>query len=214
MLVSFDLWGTLIKSSPSFKGARAKFVKDFFKKDFTDEFIDSAFESTKNTLNSVIEVTGWQPSNEIILRLLFSNLGVGYNSFSNFGAEAFQDAYQDLAIANPPLVYSDETIPALIALVHAGNTIKISSNTMFIKGVTLKKILFNMGMKYTTFHYFSDDLGYAKPNPRMYSISSIHIGDNILTDVHGPRKFGIKSFLINTNDKTIKDAVDFILATP
>jgi len=211
MLVSFDLWNTLIKSNPDFREMRHDYVREFFKKDLGDSYIDHAFDSVKNTLNSVIEQTGWQPTTEQILRMLFSNFGITYDNFNKLHAALFHKQYQELAIQIPPLVYSEETLPALRDLVQAGRTIKISSNTMFITGETLKKILFNADIKYASFHCFSDQVGYAKPDVRMYSTSSVHVGDNILTDVDGPRKLGIKSFLINTNDKTISDAVEFIL---
>jgi FMN phosphatase YigB (HAD superfamily) len=84
---------------------------------------------------------------------------------------------------------------------------------MFLTGETLKKILFDMDIKYASFYCFSDEVGFAKPDRRMYATSSCHVGDNILTDVNGPRKFGIPTYLINSNDKTISDAVEFILQT-
>ena len=211
MIISLDLWGTLIKSSPNFKVVKANFVREFFNVNYSDEEVEKAFYQTKLHFNSIIEVTGWQPNTEQILRVLFSNLGINYNRFTDKQAISFYRMYQELAINNPPIIYSNDTIQGLRDLVQEGNTLKLSSNTMFINGESLKIILKSLGLVYCTFHYFSDMMGYAKPHPGMYTTSNFHIGDNVLTDKYGPEKLGIPSFIINSNDKTLTDAVNYIL---
>lgn len=207
MLISIDLWGTLIKSSPSFVDAKLNLFKKYF--DAKDEFILECFKQTKKELNNIIESTGIQPQDKFIFQLLFTKINGSYK-FSNNIYEIIRD-YQELVIENPPLIYSDETIEYLQKLSEIG-TLILSSNTLFIKGSTLALTL---NKKYNIFSHFSkikfsDSVGYSKPDAAMYGGSNIHIGDNNITDGIGATLAGSKPIIINSNQLTIKDAYNII----
>ena len=113
-------------------------------------------------------------------------------------------------MSNPPEIYCGETLKYLHEIFRASNII-VSSNTMFITGDTLKKCIAKTGMAKSIDDYrFSDEVGYSKPHGSMFANSDFHIGDNPLTDYVGARKCGSQPIIINSNDKTLKDAYDII----
>ena len=205
--VSIDLWGTLIKSNPEFVVEKRKLIKKYV--DISDEEIDNAYKRAKEKLNAVIEVTGWQPSLDIMHRVLGFELS--YTIDSVYPVYPWHYHYQALAVEYPPLIYSDETIEVLDNLARKAN-LYLSSNTIFIEGSTLADSLNN---KYNLFKdfdilFFSDQIGYSKPHPRMFT-SDFHIGDNPITDGWGATKAHSKPIIINSNNLTIKDAYDIIV---
>ena len=93
----------------------------------------------------------------------------------------------------------------------------ILSNTGFIKGVTLRKVLKELNIdQYFDFQLYSDEVGLSKPNPALFNLmiqqikmfnnekdvplnSIVHIGDNPAADIAGADAAGIESFLVNSN---------------
>ncbi len=208
MKISIDCWGTILKSSPTFLSEKRKLVNKYIP--CTDDYIDSCFSMTKKVFNDVIENSGGcQPSTDYIFTYLLSKLNGSYDSFS-FLNEFIND-YQKLAIANSPIVYSNETKEALEKLSQK-HTLIISSNTMLISGNTLKFCLDHVGIgKYFSHFNFSDNLKKAKPHKAMYHKSNFHIGDNIITDKIGAVNAGSKPIIINSTNLTITDAINIIL---
>lgn len=206
LVISIDLWGTLIKSSPSFVDAKVALTKQYFPGE--TEFILKCYSETKKQLNDLIEHTGFQPSAELMFTLLFSKLSGNYSK-TDF-LYAFAQEYQHLAIKLTPQLYSEETLEYVTKLSKLGN-LYLSSNTMLIKGRTLETILQKLGLasKFSQF-YFSDQVGHSKPHKAMYGYSNWHIGDNTLTDDIGAFCVGSKPIIINSNSKTIKDAYNII----
>jgi putative hydrolase of the HAD superfamily len=128
---------------------------------------------------------------------------------------------QELYLKNLPYIYSEDTIPSLSFLHDATEIMSILSNTGFVVGTTIRKGLAKLGiMQYFNHATFSDECGLAKPNKKFfdkiatYSFISkgeiMHIGDNPIADGLGADNAGLAHMIINSNDKTIKDVVDFI----
>jgi FMN phosphatase YigB (HAD superfamily) len=208
LIISIDLWGTLIKSSPDFVDAKVALTKKYF--DIEPEKILKAYSDTKKELNSLIEQTGTQPSTDLMFGLLFSKLNGGYCTHGCI-SDKFIDEYQKLALDIPPIIYSNETIPYLAELYKIGK-LHISSNTMLISGDSLGHILGTRKLDHYFDHFlFSDQVGKSKPHSRMYGYSNFHIGDNEITDGAGPKLINSTPIIINSNNKTIKDAYDFIV---
>jgi putative hydrolase of the HAD superfamily len=121
-----------------------------------------------------------------------------------------------------PVPYSPVTIEVLDHLKNkSGGTFSLLSNTGFIKGLTLKKVLTELKIdQYFDFQLYSDEAGMSKPNPAFFELmlqnikrvnhpkqinlnNIIHVGDNPVTDVEGANAAGIKSMLINSNNQDI-----------
>lgn len=218
MIVSIDLWGTLIKGSPIFEQEKIKLVNDYFNFDEEPDFILKSFKDTKDELNAIVETTGWQPDENLIFSLLFSKLTKtkGHYWKKNY-IETFANRYQHLAHRYPPTVYCSETANFLSLLSLKAKLIA-SSNTMFLRGDTMQLILAKIGIwEYFNSALFSDQVGVSKPSKSMFMVSEeldiatdYHIGDNIYTD-GAASDFGSEPIIINSNKKTLADAYDIII---
>jgi FMN phosphatase YigB (HAD superfamily) len=218
MIISIDLWGTLIKGSPIFEKEKVKLVNDYFNFDEEPEFILKCFKDTKDELNAIIESTGWQPDENLIFSLLFSKLTrTTGHSWKKDYIETFMNRYQHLAHRYPPTIYSPDTENYLSLLSRKAKLIA-SSNTMFLKGITMQLILQKIGIwEYFQSALFSDEVGASKPSKDMFMVSKelnistdYHIGDNIYTD-GASSDFGSEPIIIHSNNKTLADAYDIII---
>jgi len=125
-----------------------------------------------------------------------------------------------------PLIYSQDT-PEILAHIKENPdcTANILSNTGFIKGVTLRKVLKTLNIEqYFDFQLYSDEAGLSKPNRAFFRLlldqiaafrsipenQIVHIGDNVRADIWGAEMAGINSFQVNSNNislvKLIPDA--------
>lgn len=207
MLISFDLWGTLIKANPIFFEKKVELTKEYFPS-LSGESIKDAYKRTKLQLDSIIEKTGWQPEIGLIFSLLFAELGSTIHTDYDT-QEEFSIRYQSLAIDYPPLIYSDETIEVLTRM-EEHYKLCIASNTLLIEGSTMIMCLNQIGIRDLFKHkLFSSTLLVSKPHPNMFGLKpDYHIGDNPITDGNVPK--GTEAIIINSNKKTIKDAYDII----
>ena len=84
-------------------------------------------------------------------------------------------------------------------------------NTAFTKSDFLKKLLVQLEIdEYFSFKLFSDEMGYSKPNIKVYETmyqevqkirplskdKILHVGDNPFADLQGAINFGIKGGLL------------------
>ena len=96
-------------------------------------------------------------------------------------------------------------------IVEQEKTISVLSNTAFIKGVTLRKLMSYYELEnYFSFQIFSDETGFSKPNKEIFQLvynqieilksvekkEVLHIGDNIIADYNGAIEFGFDALLI------------------
>ena len=221
---SFDLWLTLIKSNPAFKQERAKvFHKKYNHKGKSLEEVSAIFRQVDLMVNSINERTGKNVDAEEMYLMVISII----NDFStDFAAVDIDGLYLDmeqLLMENMPVVYCGDSLGVLYKLKESGlSTTSLLSNTGFIKGSTLRKILSELGLcELLDFQLYSDEVRMSKPNALFFQLmldtidrnkhielgpgEIIHIGDNANADVKGAEALGIKSLLINSNHLTIKD---------
>jgi FMN phosphatase YigB (HAD superfamily) len=96
-------------------------------------------------------------------------------------------------------------------MVSEGKSINILSNTGFIKGKSLRKLISYYELtEYFTFQIYSDEVGYSKPNNEIFQLvfdqvnktketqkkEILHIGDNIIADYNGAINFGFDAHLL------------------
>jgi FMN phosphatase YigB (HAD superfamily) len=211
-VISIDLWGTLIKSSPSFTDAKVALVEDYFP-ECKKAYILNAFECVKHHFNEIIESIGWQPTQLQLFTYLFRQFDPNLDIFSKHDSKIkiafFAKEYQELALQYHPVIFSDETIDFLEKLA-INNELKISSNTLLIDGDTLFAVLKKLKIsKYFNDMLFSDKTKVSKPNPLMFG-SKYHIGDNPFTDEYGAKISSSIPIIINSTNLTIKDAYNII----
>lgn len=211
---SFDLWGTLIKSNPDFKKERSLcFFNGLNPLRKPLETIEKIFRKVDLTCNAINEKTGSNIDAEEMYLMVLTEIGENYD-FSQYDLATLYETMENLLLVFTPCVYHDRTIETLSTLKSRGATISLLSNTAFVKGQTLRKVLIKIGLsEYFDFQLYSDETGFSKPNPDMFAIMHrhilhlnsniskneiVHVGDNKLADIQGAQRFGIRSYWVNT----------------
>jgi putative hydrolase of the HAD superfamily len=220
---SFDLWLTLIKSNPGFKIERTKnFHRDFNPFNKSIDEVAKVFRQVDLMCNAVNENTGKNIDAEEMYLVVISLINDNQLNIKDIDTKKLYADMEALVFSYLPMLYSPVTIEVLDHLKNkSGGTFSLLSNTGFIKGATLKKVLAELKMdQYFDFQLYSDEVGMSKPNPAFFELmlqniyrvnhpkqinlnSIIHIGDNPVTDIEGANMAGIKSLLINSNNQDI-----------
>jgi len=209
--LSFDLWLTLIKSNPEFKNKRNLLFKDFFEVDCTIEKVTEVVRYYDVLCNNINEKTGLNIDTFEIYYLILNALNV---NISDIEIEKLSQFYKETELLfmkfKPDLIY--HRIQLLFKeIVEQEKTISVLSNTAFIKGVTLRKLISYYELEnYFSFQIFSDETGFSKPNKEIFQLvynqieilksvekkEVLHIGDNIIADYNGAIEFGFDALLI------------------
>ncbi|RKR83791.1 putative hydrolase of the HAD superfamily [Mucilaginibacter gracilis] len=225
---SFDLWLTLIKSNSGFKTERTKiFHRDFNPANKSIADVALAFRQVDLMCNTINERTGKNIDADEMYLMVISMINDNQFNLHDIDTGKLFDDMERLLFNYMPIVYSAETNEVLLHLKqNSGATMSLLSNTGFIKGVTLRKILAELGMnEYFNFQLYSDEVGLSKPNAALFNLmlknitllynhvdidlkNIIHIGDNPKADIEGANAVGIKSLLINSNNKSITSLIN------
>lgn len=219
---SFDLWLTLIKSDPAFKIERTKYFHENFnttKK--TVEEVALIFRQVDLMVNAINEKTGKNIDADEMYLMVISIINDYSTAFQEIDVEELYLVMEALLLKHMPLLYCSECIDVLNKLRESDlSTISILSNTGFIKGKTLRKVLKHLELDgLIDFQLYSDEVRLSKPNREFFQLmldsidqkkhpqillkQIIHIGDNPVADVRGAEAIGINSLLINSNDLSI-----------
>jgi putative hydrolase of the HAD superfamily len=220
---SFDLWLTLIKSNPEFKIQRTKiFHRDFNPSNKSIDEVARIFRQVDLMCNAVNENTGKNIDSDEMYLMVISLINDNRLNIKDIDTGKLYKDMETLLFNYLPVPYSPVTIEVLDHLKNkSGGTFSLLSNTGFIKGLTLKKVLTELKIdQYFDFQLYSDEAGMSKPNPAFFELmlqnikrvnhpkqinlnNIIHVGDNPVTDVEGANAAGIKSMLINSNNQYI-----------
>jgi putative hydrolase of the HAD superfamily len=215
---SFDLWLTLIKSNPTFKIERAKYFHSNY--NFSGKSIEEVsvvFRNVDLMVNSINEKSGLNIDAEEMYLMVISILNDYMTDFKDIDVNELYLEMEALLLTHMPLIYCPDSLNTLYKLKELGDsTISLLSNTGFIKGVTLRKILQHLKIdQVMDFQLYSDEVRMSKPNPKFFQLmidtidmekhlsitpdEVIHIGDNPVADCRGANALGINSLLINSN---------------
>lgn len=209
--VSFDLWLTLIKSNPEFKSKRNQLFKDFFKVEASIEKITEVVRYYDVLCNNTNEKTGLNIDTFEIYYLILNALNVRVNEINTEHLNQFYKETEVLFMDYKPQLINPQTDSLFKEIISQNKTINILSNTGFIKGYTLRKLITHYGLnEYFKFQIYSDEVGYSKPNPKIFQLvhdeincfknvqknEVIHIGDNQTADYNGAISFGFDAYLL------------------
>lgn len=206
--ISFDLWLTLIKSNPEFKAHRNQLFKDFFEVGLPIEKVSEQIRYYDVVCNTINERTGLNIDTHEIYCLILTSLGVDLNFIGTQKLNEFYDEAEQLFLKyKPVLIYPD--IKNYLSMIQSeGISLNILSNTAFIKGYTLKKLLTYYELdECFLFQIYSDECGYSKPNKMIFNLIHqevphieksliLHVGDNKTADYNGATEYGFKAHLI------------------
>ena len=224
---SFDLWLTLIRSNPLFKEERTKYFHQKFNHQHkTIEEVAFIFRQVDLMVNAVNEKTGKNIDADEMYLMVISLLNDGMLLLPDINWILLEEEMESLLFKHLPLVYNNETIKTLQNICQNGkSTVSILSNTGFISGKILRKVLKKLNLdSYFDFQLYSDEVGMSKPNPEFFKLmlnqvavirktdvdlnQIIHVGDNEISDVKGANAVGIKSLLVNSNNQTIYSLIN------
>lgn len=225
---SFDLWFTLIKSNIEFKKERAKYFHKYFNvKNKTIYEVENIFRNVDLMCNSINEKTGCNISSEEMYLMVIYQINENKNYFDKIDLFDLYTKMELLLFKHSPTLYSNHTIEVLDTLKQRQNTsTNILSNTAFVKGVSLRKIVNYLGIdQFIDFQIYSDEVNLSKPNIKIYDIlldkiyvhrktnkielnEIMHIGDNPIADIKGAESKGLKAYQINTNQNTILNIIN------
>ncbi|MES2733652.1 MAG: HAD family hydrolase [Bacteroidota bacterium] len=212
--ISFDLWLTLIKSNPLFKPLRNDLLIECFGIDHPPALVSERVNQCDRFLNIINEQVGRNVHTYEILLIVLERLDVNIQEVSVEQLEHYYLRMEELFFRYHPVLIATETSHILAGLQSKGITLNILSNTGFIQGRTLRKLLAQLDIgQCFSFQLYSDEMGYSKPSAQAYhclleslshqtSINKeaiLHIGDNRIADYEGAIKFGIQAQLINSN---------------
>ncbi|MDO7742809.1 MAG: HAD family hydrolase [Pedobacter sp.] len=219
---SFDLWLTLIKSNPQFKQERARlFYSKYNSLHKSFEEVATIVRQVDLMVNSMNEKTGKNIDADEMCLMVISIINDYHPDFSGMDMESLYNEIEALLFNYPPLIYCDHTKNTLAKLKESGDvTVSILSNTGFIRGKTLRKVLMMLELDpMLDFQLYSDEVRLSKPNKAFFQLmldsidrkkhkqielhEIVHIGDNPVADILGATTAGIKSVLINSNQQSI-----------
>lgn len=221
---SFDLWLTLIKSNPEFKRKRAEYFHSHFNRvNKTIEEIEIIIREIDIMCNWTNETIGGNIDAFEMYSMILHKLDYDLKPLSHRDIQSIYHTIETIFYNYPPVLYDNDTEDILNKLRQRGSTISILSNTGYIKGSTLRKLLFDMNIsQLTSFYIYSDEVKCSKPDIKIFNwlthfvnefrkfdpiliTDIVHVGDNPHADSYGAAQAGLDSILINSNGKTIKD---------
>ena len=219
--ISLDFWNTIMVSNKKFSELRLDYLKNEHFPNISINELNYQIEKIGDSSDRVNMSKGISiPSVEMYSRF-FLEFGV------KLSKPQLNEIYKDLEkifLRYPPiLLYNINELKNSFGILKAqGITLNISSNTAFIKGNTLKKILEHYGLiKYFDFLIFSDEINSSKPALKFFQKleesckkinvtknNILHIGDSFEADIIGAKSSKIKSRLIDHKKESL---IDFIL---
>jgi putative hydrolase of the HAD superfamily len=225
---SFDLWLTLIKSNPLFKQERTRFFYNHLNQhQKTLEEVGRIFRKTDLLCNAINEKTGGNIDAEEMYLMVISEINDYDNAFGDIDLVGLYQEMDALVLKYLPVIYCSATVKTLRRIKESSDsTISLLSNTAFIKGSTLRRVLEELELDgFFDFQLYSDETGMSKPNEKMFRLmlenvaavrnntaiplsNIIHIGDNVKADINGAHVTGIRTLLVNSNHQCISSLLN------
>ncbi len=210
--ITFDLWDTLYIDDDDQDLRRKEYRFKIMQKIFTQQgYIISndtlqqaiiyANKVAKETWHTLQKTFGAKERFDIILDCLKINLD---NSIKHEAVVRIENAGYDF----PPIKITG--IENILRRLSKKYKLGLISDTGQTSGRVLREILKKDCIyDYFLVHTFSDEIGVSKPNKKIFELtlknlcslpsSTVHIGDNIITDVSGAINYGLK--VIHITDK-------------
>jgi putative hydrolase of the HAD superfamily len=207
--VTFDVWNTLLVHNyydDRVKDARISRTGNALAKagyGVSREDLLQAYEYTESCLSQL-----WKQEKDLGLEghlaLFLDGLGLEPDDRTK---DIIREAYAQALLDFRP-AFVDGAPELLASLKDKGYRIGLISNTGRTPGATVKLVLGDYDLlKYFDRTTFSNEVGYIKPNRRIFERAldgldaspacTVHVGDSMLLDVYGARAAGMRSILFN-----------------
>ncbi len=209
--LSLDIWQTLIQSNPAFKPSQIRFLQE---KTGVSNF--ALFQKIMQTVDQEIDAEstatgvdfGFQERIKTIWKKLEDEkleLKIQANELKNKVLEEWYLENEEIFLANPPKPIEADIRETLAQIREKNIKIGLLSNTGFIRGTTMRKVLNNMEiLQETDFQLFSNESQITKPNIAFFRLLEekltcepkeiLHIGDNYEADYQGATQASWQTF--------------------
>jgi FMN phosphatase YigB (HAD superfamily) len=226
--VSLDAWNTLLIPNPTFAKLRNEYLASLC--GISDHQMKIIYDKTKRFVDDSAEHSCKAFTTPQVYDLLFTNYVQMSSKFArnthSFDIEYVMNHINVLFIENPPTI-PNNTIKTLNCLKHYDIEWGIISNTNFISGEVLHKVIMSEFPEYSDqriFALYSDLVRMAKPAlgifDKLYQYKKerfeciqkkhiVHIGDNITCDVIGAAQYGFTTALVN-HPSELSDVIENI----
>lgn len=214
--VSLDIWGTLLASDPDFKPARNEMLRVALAPGVAADVFDAAMRQADRDVDDRCVRDGIDIGFTGRIEATLRALELPVSPLVERTPELY-DAQQRLALAHPPRPLHVE-LPAAVAALRV--PVVLTSNTGMLPGELMRKLLVLAGFGGYP-GVFSNELGVAKPHPRMFEEACVtlgvpaadvlHIGDNPDADVAGARAAGLQAELIRPDGVSTLAVLDSIV---
>lgn len=199
--VSLDIWGTLLGSDPAFKPARNTMLRNAVAPDVPSDRFDAAMRQADRDVDDVCVRDGIDIGFGGRIEATLIALDLPVEAVAGRLPELYA-AQESLALAHPPRPLHVE-LPAAVSALPV--PVVLTSNTGMLPGELMRKLLALAGFGAVP-GVFSNELGVAKPHPRMFEAACdllaipaadvLHIGDNPDADVAGAQAAGMTAALV------------------
>ena len=221
--ISLDFLNTIMVSNKKFSELRLDYLKNEHLPNISINELDYQIEKIGDSSDRVNMSKGISIPSVEMYKSFFLKFGV---KLDEVHANKIYNDLEKIFLRYPPILLYDlcKLKNSFRILKAQGNTLSISSNTAYIKGNTLKKILEFYGLiKYFDFLIFSDEINSSKPALKFFqkleesckkiNVSKdniLHIGDSLEADITGARLSKIKSRLIDYKKESLIDVLSLI----
>ena len=184
---------------------------DFFNIQIEPDIVDETYNKYDFLFNRINEITGGNLDCYEMWLVFLSEINVDIKNVDVQLLQEFIDETEKLFFAYNPTLIDNNTPQLFEQLVNEGHTLSLLCNTAFTKSNFLRKLLEHLGVaKYLSFQLYSDEMGYSKPNIKVYEqlfseanklkllakTDILHVGDNPIADLGGANNFGIHGRLL------------------
>jgi putative hydrolase of the HAD superfamily len=195
-LVSFDVWGTLLRGNPDYKHHRVAAVAAAL--GTAPEQTRTALDDADDALDEQTLRTGDQYG--VAERVAHAAGALGVPAPDGAALAELGTRLADEFRRHPPTATEPDLLATLARLRGAGLRLAVASNTGFVPGREVHRALVRLGLR-VDHQVFSDEVGVAKPSPRLFArlttaagcdaAGIVHIGDNERADVAGAADAGL-----------------------
>ncbi|GIJ62584.1 HAD family hydrolase [Virgisporangium aurantiacum] len=194
--MSFDVWGTLLRGNPDYKVRRVACVATALGTD--PEASGRALDDADDALDGATLRTGTQYG--VAERLAHAAGALGVPGPDDAAFAALEARLAAEFRRHPPTPTEPDLLATLARLRSAGLRLAVVSNTGFVPGREVHRALVRLGLR-VDHQIFSDEVGFAKPSPRVFArlatvaacrpAGIVHVGDNEWADVAGAAGAGL-----------------------
>lgn len=211
--ITFDFWDTLYKFTPDARTSEKRVVS--LRRFFMDLGYELTDEKMRDVVQQVRDLSNDKQRHEGLDMAPREQINYILNEFKiNLGKQDWDKLYQlytSYLLKLPPRLNEGvlETLPVLARYYK----LAVICNTGVTPGAILREIMQKDQIyDYFQLTVFSDEMTWAKPNPRIFNFTlqqlqvspseAAHIGDDSLTDVLGSKNAGMTSIWLASADSS------------